>query len=55
MTDTPPPTGPGPARPRSPLGSGPGGVGRVARPTSEDVEAVAEGIRGLWDSAVSAP
>ncbi|MET9365600.1 hypothetical protein ABZX93_32440 [Streptomyces sp. NPDC006632] len=36
-------------------GSGPGRMRLVARPTSEDVEAVAEGIRGLWDSAVSAP
>ncbi|MGW2689481.1 hypothetical protein ACWC6I_40770 [Streptomyces sp. NPDC001414] len=36
-------------------GSGPGRMRLVARPTSEDVEAVAEGIRGLWESAVAAP
>ncbi|MFE5900940.1 hypothetical protein ACFQ67_26495 [Streptomyces sp. NPDC056488] len=36
-------------------GSGPGRMRLVARPTSEDVEAVAEGIRGLWETSVSAP
>ncbi|MGW1947345.1 helix-turn-helix domain-containing protein [Streptomyces sp. NPDC001940] len=36
-------------------GSGPGRMRLVARPTSEDVEAVAEGIRGLWETAVCAP
>ncbi|MER6375317.1 hypothetical protein ABT255_44830 [Streptomyces mirabilis] len=36
-------------------GSGPGRMRLVARPTSEDVEAVAEGIRGLWETAVAAP
>ncbi|MGV9419964.1 hypothetical protein ACWDO6_20985 [Streptomyces sp. NPDC003674] len=36
-------------------GSGPGRMRLVARPTSEDVEAIAEGIRGLWENAVAAP
>lgn len=36
-------------------GSGPGRMRLVARPTSEDGEAVAEGIRGLWETAVCAP
>lgn len=36
-------------------GSGPGRMRLVARPTSEDVEAIAEGIRGLWETAVAAP
>lgn len=36
-------------------GSGPGRMRLVARPTSEDTEAVAEGIRGLWETAVAAP
>ncbi|MFJ3438828.1 hypothetical protein ACIPMU_35485 [Streptomyces cyaneofuscatus] len=36
-------------------GSGPGRMRLVARPTSEDREAVAEGIRGLWETAVAAP
>ncbi|MBQ0867383.1 hypothetical protein [Streptomyces sp. RK75] len=36
-------------------GSGPGRMRLVARPTTEDVEAVAEGIRGLWETAVAAP
>lgn len=36
-------------------GSGPGRMRLVARPTSEDTEAAAEGLRGLWESAVSAP
>ncbi|MEU6071411.1 hypothetical protein ABZ864_44985 [Streptomyces sp. NPDC047082] len=36
-------------------GSGPGRMRLVAHPTSEDTEAVAEGLRGLWESAVAAP
>jgi hypothetical protein len=36
-------------------GSGPGRMRVVARPTSEDTEVVAEGIRGLWETAVAAP
>ncbi|MFI5945554.1 hypothetical protein ACIBCB_35655 [Streptomyces uncialis] len=36
-------------------GSGPGRMRLVARPTSEDTEAAAEGIRGLWETAVAAP
>ncbi|MEW2515794.1 hypothetical protein [Streptomyces sp. NPDC046870] len=36
-------------------GSGPGRMRLVARPTTEDTEAAAEGIRGLWESAVAAP
>ncbi|MFJ9551776.1 hypothetical protein [Streptomyces erythrochromogenes] len=45
----------GTAKLRPVQGSGPGRMRLVARPTSEDVEAVAEGIRGLWESAVAAP
>ncbi|MFC7818729.1 winged helix-turn-helix domain-containing protein [Streptomyces sp. NPDC057367] len=36
-------------------GSGPGRMRLVARPTTEDTERTAEGLRGLWESAVSAP
>ncbi|MEU3787509.1 hypothetical protein [Streptomyces sp900129855] len=36
-------------------GSGPGRMRLVARPTSEDTEAAAEGLRGLWETAVAAP
>ncbi|MFE4258223.1 hypothetical protein [Streptomyces sp. NPDC056883] len=36
-------------------GSGPGRMRLVARPTSEDLEAAAEGLRGLWETAVAAP
>lgn len=36
-------------------GSGPGRMRLVARPTSEDTEAAAEGIRGLWETSVAAP
>ncbi|MGC4986633.1 hypothetical protein ACLQ18_39590 [Streptomyces sp. DT193] len=45
----------GTVRMRPVQGSGPGRMRLVARPTSEDTEAVAEGIRGLWESAVAAP
>ncbi|MEU0360023.1 hypothetical protein [Streptomyces cyaneofuscatus] len=45
----------GTVRMRPVQGSGPGRMRLVARPTSEDTEAVAEGIRGLWETAVSAP
>ncbi|WP_053563180.1 winged helix-turn-helix transcriptional regulator [Streptomyces sp. CFMR 7] len=45
----------GTVRMRPVQGSGPGRMRLVARPTSEDTEAVAEGVRGLWESAVSAP
>ncbi|WP_032769737.1 winged helix-turn-helix transcriptional regulator [Streptomyces sp. CNS654] len=45
----------GTVRMRPMQGSGPGRMRLVARPTSEDTEAVAEGIRGLWETAVSAP
>ncbi|CQR59391.1 winged helix-turn-helix transcriptional regulator [Streptomyces leeuwenhoekii] len=36
-------------------GSGPGRMRLVARPTTEDTEATAEGLRGLWETAVAAP
>ncbi|MEU1567975.1 winged helix-turn-helix domain-containing protein [Streptomyces mirabilis] len=36
-------------------GSGPGRMRVVARPTTEDIERTAEGLRGLWESAVAAP
>ncbi|MEU5971976.1 hypothetical protein [Streptomyces globisporus] len=45
----------GTVRMRPVQGSGPGRMRLVARPTSEDTEAVAEGIRGLWETAVAAP
>lgn len=45
----------GTVRMRPVQGSGPGRMRLVARPTSEDTEAVAEGVRGLWETAVAAP
>ncbi|GGW17145.1 hypothetical protein GCM10010264_71560 [Streptomyces globisporus] len=45
----------GTVRMRPVQGSGPGRMRLIARPTSEDTEAVAEGVRGLWESAVAAP
>ncbi|MGP3990860.1 winged helix-turn-helix domain-containing protein [Streptomyces sp. 3N207] len=36
-------------------GSGPGRMRVVARPTTEDTERTAEGLRGLWETAVAAP
>ncbi|MGV9248005.1 hypothetical protein [Streptomyces sp. NPDC003710] len=36
-------------------GSGPGRMRVVARPTTEDTERAAEGLRGLWETAVSKP
>ncbi|MFJ1799016.1 hypothetical protein [Streptomyces sp. NPDC088180] len=45
----------GTVRMRPVQGSGPGRMRLVARPTSEDIEAVAEGIRGLWETSVAAP
>ncbi|WP_030705097.1 MULTISPECIES: winged helix-turn-helix transcriptional regulator [unclassified Streptomyces] len=45
----------GTVRMRPVQGSGPGRMRLVARPTSEDIEAVAEGVRGLWETAVAAP
>ncbi|MFE4055568.1 hypothetical protein ACFXP3_04525 [Streptomyces sp. NPDC059096] len=36
-------------------GSGPGRMRLIARPTTEDTERAAEGLRGLWESAVAAP
>ncbi|MEU5137510.1 hypothetical protein [Streptomyces californicus] len=45
----------GTVRMRPVQGSGPGRIRLVARPTSEDTEAVAEGVRGLWETAVAAP
>ncbi|MFD5898631.1 winged helix-turn-helix domain-containing protein [Streptomyces sp. NPDC060366] len=35
-------------------GSGPGRMRLIARPTTEDTERAAEGLRGLWETAVSA-
>lgn len=36
-------------------GSGPGRMRVIARPTTEDTERAAEGLRGLWETAVSKP
>ncbi|WP_460074056.1 winged helix-turn-helix domain-containing protein [Streptomyces sp. YKOK-I1] len=36
-------------------GSGPGRMRVVARPTTEDTERAAEGLRGLWETAVCRP
>ncbi|WP_405682711.1 winged helix-turn-helix domain-containing protein [Streptomyces sp. NBC_01238] len=45
----------GTVRMRPVQGSGPGRMQLIARPTTEDTERAAEGLRGLWESAVSAP
>ncbi|MFJ3594557.1 hypothetical protein ACIQUY_34775 [Streptomyces sp. NPDC090231] len=45
----------GTVRMRPMQGSGPGRMQLIARPTTADVGRTAQGLRGLWESAVSAP